>query len=189
MMKRKIVRAVLPGAALLALFLPLSNAAAPSQKVLPGLWEIKVSVETVDSEPARRKYEKLRKQLESVPPEQRKKFEAAIPRPGVPMVQTERICLTPEQASKGPGFSGVDEDEDCRTEYGEPKGGRIPVKMTCKEQSATGVGEVAVAGGKGWSSNMRMITREPGEPPSETVMRTESRWLSSDCGSVKPEKD
>lgn len=189
MMRENIVSAALPGVASIVILLPLTNAAASPQTVLPGLWEIKVSLEVIDSEPARRKYEKLRKQLESVPPEQRKNFEAAIPRPGVPMVQTQRICLTPEQASEGPVFSGVEEDEDCRTEYGEPKGGRIPVKMTCKEQSATGVGEVAFASAKGWSSNMRMTTRQPGEPPSESVMRTESRWLSSDCGSVKPEKD
>jgi len=188
-MNRNTVRAALSGAASLLFSLPLSNAAAASQPVEPGLWEIKVSSEIVDSEPARRKYEKLLKQMQNVPPEQRKQAVAAIPKPGVPVVQTQRICLTPEQASEGWDLSKADEDEDCRTEYGEKKGGRIPVKLTCKEQSATGVGEVVFKGSKGWSTTMRMTTRSPGEPPSETVMRTESRWLSSDCGSVKPEKD
>ena len=98
-MNRNTVRAALSGAASLLFSLPLSNAAAASQPVEPGLWEIKVSSEIVDSEPARRKYEKLLKQMQNVPPEQRKQAVAAIPKPGVPVVQTQRICLTPEQAS------------------------------------------------------------------------------------------
>lgn len=175
--------------ALLALALPLSGAAAPSRAVQPGLWEIKVSLETVDSEPARRKYEALKKIWQNLKPEERKKVEATVPRPGVPLLQTHRVCITAEQAREGPAFSGVEEDEDCRTEYGEAKGGRIPAKMTCEEQPLSAVGEVVFAGPKGWSMNMRTTMRAQGEPPTESVMRTESRWLSSDCGSVKPEKD
>lgn len=188
-MNKNLVLATAPVVALLVLALPVSGTAAPSRAVQPGLWEIKVSSETVDSEPARRKYEALKKSWQNLKPEERKKVEAAVPRPGVPIVQTHRVCITAEQAREGLAFSGVEEDEDCRTEYGEPKGGRIPAKMTCKEQAVSGVGEVVLAGPKGWSTNMRTTMRTQGEPPTESVMRTESRWLSSDCGSVKPEKD
>jgi hypothetical protein len=182
-------RAMTLGVAAIAVALPFSDRASAAEQVQPGLWEIKISSEVVDSEAARRKYETLRKQWQSLAPEERAKIEAAIPRPGVPIVQSDRVCITPEEASKGPAFSGAEEDEDCRTEYGERKGGRIPVKMTCKEQSVTGVGEVVFTGPKSWSTTMRMTTRPPGEPPTESVMRTESRWVSADCGSVKPEKD
>ncbi len=109
--------------------------------------------------------------------------------PGLWEFKVSSEVVDSEAASKGPAFSGVEEDEDCRTEYGERKGGRIPAKMTCKEQSITAVGEVVFAGPKSWSTTMRMTTSPPGEPPTESVMRTESRWVSADCGSVKPEKD
>ena len=188
-MKKIVVLVTAPVVALLVLVLPPSGVAAQPRAVQPGLWEIKVSSETVDSEAARRKYEALQKSWQRLKPEERKKVEAAFPRPGVPLVQTDRVCITAEQAREGPAFSGVEEDEDCRTEYGEPRGGRIPAKMTCKEQGVSGVGEVVFAGPKGWSMNMRTTMRMQGEAPTESVMRSESRWLSSDCGSVKPEKD
>jgi len=174
----------------IAVSLPISDRALAAQPVQPGLWEYKFSTEVVDTESARRRYEQLRKQWQSLSPEERRKIEGAVPKPGVPLVHAEKVCITAAQAARfGEAFSEVEEDEDCRTEYGESKGGRIAFKLTCKEQSATGVGEVVFAGPKAWSSSVRITTRPPGEQPTESVMRQESRWLSGDCGSVKPEED
>lgn len=187
-MREGILRAAMPAVALVVAMWS-SSATVASQPLQPGLWETKATVELVDSETARRQHETLRKQLAGLPPAQRKQAEAMIPKPGVPLVDVSRDCLTPKQAAEASVFSGVDQDEDCRTEYGERKGSRIPVKLTCDEPPTTGVGEVVLAGPKTWSTSIRTTTRSPGEPAIERLMRTESRWLASDCGSVKPEPD
>jgi len=163
--------------------------AARADPIEPGLWEIKVTVETKATEAAKRKYEARRKQFASLPPEQRKEVEAAMPKPGVPVTHSQRTCITPEAAREGPRFDGTDEDEDCRTVYGARKAGRIPFEVTCKEPPATGKGEVVFTGPKGFASSVSMTVRWPGEEPTESAMRTEHRWLAADCGSVKPEED
>ncbi len=188
-MKERIIHGAMPSVAALIVTLWPPTGAVASQPVEPGLWETKVTIELIDSEAARRSYAAMRKRLDSLPPDQRKEAEAAIPKPGVPIIDSTRVCLTPKQASKGLVFSGVEEDEDCRTLYGERKGNRIAVTLKCEEPPTSGVGEVVIAGPKAWSTSMRTTTRIPGEQPSERLTRTESRWLASDCGSVKPDEE
>ena len=188
-MKERIIHGAMPSIAALIVTLWPPTGAVASQPVEPGLWETKVTIELIDSEAARRSYAAMRKRLDSLPPDQREEAEAAIPKPGVPIIDSTRVCLTPKQASKGLVFSGVEEDEDCRTLYGERKGNRIAVTLKCEEPPTSGIGEVVIAGPKAWSTSMRTTTRLPNEQPSERLTRTESRWLASDCGSVKPDEE
>jgi hypothetical protein len=188
-MKVRITHAAMGSVVAVIVTLWSANGAVASQPLQPGLWETKVTTELIDSEAAKRSYAALRKRLDSLPPDQRKEAEAAIPKPGVPITESTRVCLTPKQASEGLVLSGVEEDEDCRTLYGERKGNRIAVTLKCEEPPTSGVGEVVVAGPKAWSTSMRTTTRLPNEQPSERLTRTESRWLASDCGSVKPDED
>jgi hypothetical protein len=188
-MNQRIIYGAMPSFTALMLTLGAPYDAVASQPVEPGLWETKVTVTLIDSAATRRSYEALRKRLDSLPPDQRKEAEAAISKPGVPVVDSTRVCVTPKQASDGLVFSGVEEDEDCRTMYAERKGNRIAMTLKCEEPPTSGVGEVVLGGPKAWSTSMRTTTRLPGEQPSERLMRTESRWLASDCGSVKPDED
>jgi len=167
----------------------VAAACARAESIAPGLWEIKVTVETKATAASMRRYEAQRKRLESLPPEQRKEVEASMPKPGVPFIHTERTCITPEEARAGSRFQGVEEDEDCRTVYGARKGGRISFESTCKEPPSSGKGEVVFDGPKAYSSTVNMKIRMPGEEPTESVYRTQHRWLAADCGSVKPDKD
>ncbi|UCE31759.1 MAG: DUF3617 domain-containing protein [Burkholderiales bacterium] len=154
----------------------------------PGLWETRVKTEGMAGMMAGPQMQELRRQMESMPPEQRRQMQAILEQQAAAMAgTTDRYCVTPEEAAQGPASLGADEeDEDCETVYGKRQGKRMPFTLRCKEPPSEGKGELVFESRRAMSMDMRMTIREPGEPPREMRMQSTHRWIAADCGDVKP---
>ncbi|MGM0594913.1 MAG: DUF3617 domain-containing protein, partial [Pseudomonadota bacterium] len=118
-----------------ALVAPLH--AAPDQ-LRPGLWEHTVEMEGGMQEAM----QKLQKQLESMPPEQRQMMEKMMQSKGVPFANgahTIKSCLSEERAKQG---FAPQRDGRCQHEITERSGSTVKFQMRCSgNPPASGSGE------------------------------------------------
>jgi hypothetical protein len=93
-----------------------TGAGAQAVKLQPGEWEVKVQVNELKM--------------------------ASMPNaPATPPAITSKVCITPEQASKGPGDFLKQAKMDCTATTSSFAGGRITAEMTCKMPGG-GAGEM-----------------------------------------------
>jgi len=170
------------------MLLAASGAAQAQVAMKPGLWETRMIRMTVDGKDMLSQMsaaqEQMRQSLAKMPPEQRKKMEAMMSGQGGDMM-TQRICISPEMAARDGATAPP------RAECNPPKitrsGNRSSFEMTCKQ----GGGQVVSKGetqlnGDQMSSKMEAVTTEPGGARRITQTETQMKFVSSDCGKIKP---
>lgn len=159
--------------------------AAPAMKA--GLWEHKVQMSS-RSGTAEAAMAAMRQQLEQMPPAQRRQFEAAMAGQGLQMgsnVNTFQVCVTPEEAARQ---DLPPPDEGCTQEVVERGSNRLKVTFVCQGEGGkptTGEGEAT------FESDMAYVGRaviegEVNGQPDRILLNQRARWVSSDCGPVKP---
>ena len=155
-----------------------------------GLWEtrtLKMSVDGQDmSAQMAAAAEQMKKQLASLPPEQRKKAEAALgAQGGDPM--TQRMCISAEMAARDQTMVPRPPKADCEPPKLDRKGNRTSFEIACKQGGGklTGKGETLVADGL---ITTRLETRSTdGAGKAHTmVAETQMKYLGADCGGVRP---
>jgi hypothetical protein len=173
---------VLASAVLAGALLP----AAAQQRLKPGLWEMTQKMQgnaQMDQAMA-----EMRKQLESMPPEQRKQMEAVMAGRGVQMSgmgaggMSVRICLTKEMVERDevPAASG-----DCKTTRQQRSGNTLKMAFSCSNPPSSGESEVTLASAEAFTSRTRATTTAGGKPETVNVEGS-GKWVSADCGNVKP---
>lgn len=171
------------------MLLAASGAAQAQVAMKPGLWETRMIRMTVDGKDMLSQMnaaqEQMRQSLAKMPPEQRKKMEAMMSGQGGDMT-TQRICISPEMAARDGAVAPP------RAECSPPKiarsGNRSSFEMTCKQEGGGQVvskGETQLSGDQ-MNSKMEAVTTEPGGARRVTQTETQMKFLSSDCGKVKP---
>ena len=170
------------------LFAIAASAAAPAlaQKVAPGLWEYQMTIKSggarMDSAMAQ-----MQQQLAAMPPDQRKMMEDMMARQGMGMAAGKptsvRVCITPEQAARD---EMPQHDGRCKQTSKERSGRVMRFKFACTgEPASSGEGEYTLISDKEHKGHMTVNTTVKGQP-ERMEMEQAGKWISADCGAIKP---
>lgn len=176
----------LPGQAVVAQSLP---------SLKPGLWEQSVERPADAASSADANMRRAQAEIARLPPEQRRMVERMWAEQGVRMGAggqggsiTQKICVTPAQAAR-PRIPG--EIEGCRQTV-TPNGGGWNVVSRCPAaygRPATETrGVITFQGATGYAADYTSVSQGAGEGGDMRV-KVRGRWLSGDCGGVRPDLD
>lgn len=169
----------------------LAAAPAAAQTMKPGLWEITNKMGGSGDAGAKMAaaQAQMQQQLASMPPEQRKMMQDMMAKQGVNMApgagggMATRICVTREMAARNqPPAQGRG---DCKQEQLQKSGNTTKFKFTCTNPPSSGEGTVTLHNPESYSMNMKV---QGGGQQGQMTMDAQGKWLSNDCGSVKPLK-
>jgi len=151
--------------------------------VKPGLWEVKQKT-AVDGQ----ELPDISKMLEKVPPEMRAQVEAMMEKKAARLVSGKpmQVCLTKEQLEK----QAAENDAENRCQFNdlERDGNVTRVKVQCSKPKAKGETTVTRLNAESWTSVTQMMVEEQGSAHAVNS-EADARWLSADCGAVKPKQN
>jgi hypothetical protein len=163
---------------------------AAAQNMKPGLWEITNKMGGSGDSGAKMNaaMEQMQKQMASMSPEQRKQMEKMMAQQGVNMQpgapgggMSTRICITKEMAARNE--APAQNQGDCKRESMQKSGNTTKFKFVCSNPPSTGEGEVTVNNPESYTMKMKMTG---GRQQGTMTMDAQGKFLSNDCGSVKP---
>ena len=169
----------------------LIAAPATAQTMKPGLWEITNKMGGDIGAKMAAAQEQMQKQMAAMPPEQRKQMEKMMAQQGVGMSpgaagggMAARVCISKEMAARNepPAQQG-----DCKQETLQRSGKTTKFKFTCSKPPSSGEGEVTMHSPESYTMKMNMTSQAQGKPEQMT-MEAQGKWLSNDCGNLKPVK-
>jgi len=174
-------------ATLLTALLVFSTAAS-AQSIKPGLWEMQ---HTVGGSPQMdQAMAEMHRQMATMPPAQRKQMEAmlgqqgiSLPTPGTGGGMSMKVCITPEMAARSEIPSQT--EGECTHTVTSRSGNTLKMRFVCKNPPSTGEGTYTFSGDTAYNLKMVMTTTRQGKAETLT-MDGQGKWLSSDCGAVKP---
>jgi hypothetical protein len=129
------------------------------------------------------------KQMESMPPEQRKMMQDMMAKQGVKMGTGSgggvslKVCMTQEMVDRNE-ISGGNQN-NCTHTYSQRTGNAQKFSFSCTKPSSSGEGVVTFTSAESYSMKMTSTANVRGAP-EKMEMQSNGRWLSGDCGSVKP---
>ena len=173
---------------LLAAALAVLASTAGAQNLKPGLWEITHKMQTGSGQ-MEDSMAQMQQQMASMPPEQRKMMEEMMARQGVRkgsqgpgQGMSMQVCMTKEMVEKNelPAQQG-----DCTTTQQSRQGNTMKMAFSCTNPPSTGESQVTLKGPEAYSMKMVVNTKVDGKP-ERMNMEGSGKWLSSDCGKVKP---
>jgi len=163
----------------------------------PGLWETTVTIE-MSGLPAMPTMPQLTpEQLAQMPPEARARLQAMMAaRGGSPRTSTNKSCVTKEMIDKGMGFGNDNNNAaNCTRKVVTNTSSQVALHIECtpEKQDMKVVGDIKVERLDAEHVKYSGTTTMSGAPGSSTAGRNvetkingTSKWLSSDCGDVKP---
>jgi hypothetical protein len=160
---------------------------AAAQSLKPGLWEIS---NKMDNPQVNEAMKQMQQQLAQMPPEQRKQMEAMMAQRGMKMGDgsgagtTMQICMTKEMAERG-DMQMDQGNAGCKITSQSRSGNTMKMAYACTNPPSSGEGEYTYKGSEGYSSKMKVTTMQSGKPETMT-MEGSGKWLSADCGNIKP---
>jgi hypothetical protein len=162
----------------------LFTVSASAQSMKPGLWEVTNNMKSGSGEMEKARAQ-MQQQMASMPPEQRKKMEEAMAQHGAKMGaggMTAKTCMTKEMVDSNQFHA---QRGDCKTTKQERSGNTMKVAYTCTNPPSTGEGQFTFTSPEAYTMKMVINTTQEGKP--ETMnMEASGKWLSADCGSIKP---
>lgn len=174
----------------LACVFALASTGAVADTTRPGLWEIQNRMggnPQMDQAMAQ-----VQQQMAAMSPAQRKQMEAMMASQGVSMPQagagggvSMKVCISAEMAARSEMPSQV--EGDCTTTITSRSGNMLKMHFVCKNPPTEGDGTYTFNGDTAYTMKMAMKTSRNGKSESMT-MDGQGKWLSADCGSIKPVK-
>ena len=164
---------------------------AQAQKLTPGLWENTMVLKAGNAE-TNAGMAKLQAQLAQMPADKRKMMEEMMAQRGISMGAANgstvggvsvRACISTAQAERGEPPEA--ETRQCKRESFSRSGSTIKFKVSCSNPPSTGEGEFTMSSDKAYSGKMTMSAQVNGQPASTEIQQT-GKWLSADCGDLKP---
>lgn len=161
------------------------TALAQMQKMRPGLWEHSYTMKSQSGQMEKAMAE-MQQQMASMPPEQRKMMEQMMAKQGMGMGaqgKSIRMCITKEQAERDelPRQEG-----NCTQQVVQRTGNTIKMKFSCSGNPPTsGESEVTFSSPTAYTGRSIVNTTIDGKPDRMTMDQS-GKWLSADCGNIKP---
>ncbi len=168
-----------------------TTAALANPTVTPGLWEYRSSMTSSDPKMQKGMAE-AQKAMASMPPEQRRQMEQMLAAQGISIgagsggatTVAVKACITPEQAARqelpAPG-------DNCTHRITGRTANSLKFAIDCPAEKARGEGEVVFPNSRTYDGRFTMQQVEGGKT-LQLESTIKARWLSADCGNVKPEK-
>ena len=173
----------------------IACAPASAQSTRAGLWEVtnklagagSPSMQAMANQQSH-DMEAMRAQMDKMPPEQRKAMEAMMQKLGQGNMNdkdgmTVKVCVTPEMASQNQLTQH--QRANCTNQRSPVIGGVMKISYVCTKPASRGEGTATFSGDTGYTMNMTMNITEGGRNMS-TAMSSKGKWLSANCGNVKP---
>lgn len=165
-----------------------AHAADPAPPIKPGLWEITTTSQQIDGQAMPDIGAQMAEQLKAMPPAMRQQIEAQMKSKGLQMAPGQRggtavrTCVSKAsldqnrwQATQG----------DCRNQITERSGKTWKWKVNCTQPPSQGEGSTTFISPEAYTNDMRMTMSGQGQPQTMT-MKHQAKWLSADCGGLKP---
>jgi hypothetical protein len=161
---------------------------AGAQTLKPGLWEVIHKMNSGNSQ-MDQQMAQMQKQMAAMPPAQRKQMEEMMAKQGTQMPGAApgggmgmKMCMTKEMAERSeiPAQQG-----DCKTTHQSRSGNTMKMAFTCTNPPSSGEGQYTFTSPEAYSMKMTVSTTVQGKP-QKMNMEGSGKWLSADCGSVKP---
>jgi hypothetical protein len=169
-----------------ALLAGTCTAAIAQQSLKPGLWEITNRMQSAGGQMDQ--LAEAQKQMAGMPPEQRKMMEEMMARQGVQMGKgpaggmSTRVCLTREMIERN---EVAQQRSDCKTNTHSKSGNTVKMSFACTNPKSSGEGQITYTSPEAY--NMKMVVNTEVDGRMEKVsMDTTGKWLSGDCGNLKP---
>ncbi len=167
--------------------LALACLGASAQSIKPGLWEHSFTMKSQSGQMEKGMAD-MHKQLAEMPPAQRQQIEKMMAQQGVGMgaqTNTTKVCISPEDAAR---LDLPQPGGHCKQEITQRSGSTMKFKFSCAGQHPTsGEGEITFTSPTAYSSKSVVNSTVQGKPERMTMDQT-GKWLSADCGTIKPVK-
>jgi hypothetical protein len=153
-----------------------------------GLWETKASVETGAAGRMQAMPQIPPEALAKMPPEQRARMEEMLKAgsKGGPMVTTTKVCMTKESLADGRAFARSNQ-KGCTTKIVTSTASKQQIHIECDNEGAKTTGDMTVDRVSAEHIKGLMNMQSVSSPrPVQMKMSFDTRWISSDCGDVKP---
>jgi hypothetical protein len=160
---------------------------ASAQNIKPGLWEFTTQISGGSGQMSDA-MAKAQKQMESMPPEQRKMMQDMMAKQGVQMGtsagggMTVKVCMTQEMVDRNEVSS---HQGDCTHTNSPRMGNTMKFSFVCTKPPSSGEGQVTFSSPEAYSMKMTTTSTARGTP-EKMDMQNSGHWLGSDCGNVKP---
>jgi hypothetical protein len=156
-----------------------ASAAMPNAR--PGLWESTSTAVMEAGLPPN-----LPNAARMTDQEKAKLQQSLSPMGGKPMTTAARECMTPEMVSKWDAFTkGQGDASSCRRTVIELTAQHARLGLVCDGGKATGEMDFTAVGTDRVVGKTTLLVRTD-RGDSRLTMETTSRWVSSDCGGLKP---
>lgn len=158
-----------------------------AQTMKPGLWEISNKMQTGSGQ-MEKEMARMQQEMASMPPDQRKMMQDMMAKQGVSMaaggpgVMSVKICMTKEMVERNDVSS---QQGDCKHTNSPRSGNTMKTSFTCTNPPSSGEGTITFLSPEAYTMRMTMNTSVHGKP-EKMNMDGSGKWLSADCGAVKP---
>lgn len=165
---------------------PVATWAADLFDVKTGLWET-TSTREMTGMAAPAMPQLTDEQLAKIPPAQRAQIEAMMKgRGGAPQTSTNKVCLTKEALAKALSFG--QQNNNCTQKINSLSAAKQEIHMECTGQFK-GSGDLVVERVDSEHAKGNLLMKTEGDHPTTIKVSFSTKFLSSDCGDVKPMGD
>lgn len=156
---------------------------ASAERLKPGLWEMSTKMDQMKTMP-------------KIPPEQMeqlKKMGIAVPESRADGAMVTKVCFTKEFTERDPKDAQdhlpPEARQECKSQNFSFQGSSYSGEVICNGQNIQGKGSIKGSyGGDSMSSVYDFKGTSQGKPMSQHI-ENQGKWLSSDCGNVRPITD
>lgn len=160
---------------------------ALAQSTKPGLWEI--NHQMGGSAEIDKAMAQMQQQLASMPPAQRKQMEDMMAKQGMHVGagsgggMAMKVCMTKEMIERND--IAQPQQGDCKSTASPRTGNTQKFSFSCAQPPSSGEGQITFTSNEAYTMNMVTHRTVKGKPEKMT-MNASGKWLSADCGAIKP---
>jgi hypothetical protein len=169
-------------ALMIAVVLSASGLAAPAQPTAPiktGLWQIHTERE-VDGQ----KMPDASERMKNMPPEKRAQVEAMMKQRGMATdgAGGAQVCYTREALERSPW---AEQQSSCKVSFSHRDAASWKWHSSCQQFASESDGEIVFKGRESYTVKIASVSKMSGKVRNSRITMT-GKWLSADCGSIKP---